>query len=296
MEFFNFIIAGVTALAIKVAPKVAAYAISIIKDELRTIFPDLRRSHSQARQEVSVAAEEISDIDNEISEREESFERSPNAVDKQAIEELEIKKQEKYREYQAAQGESVKQDIAENPDKFAESRLREGNENKLLYHTGLITLQKKCPSCGRSMRLQHRTLDNPKFSDFFWQCTGYYAGLRCKTISFNPRDIDLFHRSDIEEIEIDNSDLITIASEPENQKEIDNRLRGHLGKVDVDILCPVHLTAMELRKKNTTFEIPLLDRYHLRCKHPMCSQTTKLKSYPQLAAYLRRKEGKGILT
>lgn len=295
MEFFNFIIAGVTALAIKVAPKVAAYAISVIKDELRTIFPDLSRSHSQARQEVSVTAEEISDIDNEISEREESFERSPNAIDKQAIEELEIKKQEKYKEYQAAQGESVKQDIAENPDKFSESRLREGNENKLLYHTGLITLQKKCPSCGRSMRLQHRTLDDPKFSDFFWQCVGYYAGSRCRTISFNPRDIDLFHRSDIDEIEIDNKDLVTIASEREIQKDIDNRMRGHLGKVDVDVICPVHLTAMELRKKISTSEIALLDKYHLRCKNPKCSQTTKLKSYAQFAAYLRRTEGRGIL-
>jgi len=296
MEFFNFIIAGVTALAIKVAPKVAAYAISVIKDELRAIFPDTTRSHSQARQEVSVSAEEISDIDNEICQRQESFERSPNTCDKQAIEELEILKKEKYEEYQSAQGESVKQEIAENPGKFAESRLREGNENKLLYHTGLITLKKKCPSCGQSMRLQHKTINDPKYSDFFWQCIGYYAGGRCRTISFNPNDIDLFHRSDIEEIEIDNRDLITIASERDIQKDIDDRLRGHIGKVDVDILCPIHLTPMQLRKKNASSEIVLLDKYHLRCKNPKCSQTTKLKSYPQLAAYLRRTEGSGILS
>jgi hypothetical protein len=41
--------------------------------------------------------------------------------------------------------------------------------------------------------------------------------------------------------------------------------------------------------------MPLLDKYHLRCQNPECSQTTKLKSFPQLAAFLRRKDGDGIL-
>jgi len=295
MAFFEVIFTGVAALAVRVAPKVFANTIAIIKQELKDLFPGISSSYSQARQAVDVKAEELSEIDVELRNREESFSRNGNPSDKQAIEELERQKQEKYKEYQVAQGVSVRKEVEEDPGMFGESQLREGNENKLLYHTGLITLEKTCPTCKRSMRLQHRTVENPKFPDFFWQCTGYYADSRCKGISFRPSDINLFHRNDIHEMEIGNSDLIAIASEQETQRDIDDRLRGHLGEVDVDIFCPVHLTPMELRRKHGSSDLPLLDKYHLRCKNPTCSQTTKLKSYPQLASYLKRKEGKGIL-
>lgn len=295
MALLEFIFGGVATLAVRVAPKIVVNAIAVIRQELRELFPELSRSYKQARQTVDVKAEELSEIDLELFKREESFRRYGNPSDSNAIEQLEIQKQEKYKEYQVAQGESAQKEVEENPGKFDESQLQEGCENKLLYHTGLITLAKTCPTCDRSMRLQHRTMENPKFTDFFWQCTGYYAGSRCKSISFRASDINLFHRNDIQEIEIGNSDLIAIASEQETQREIDVRLRGHLGKVDVDIFCPVHLTPMELRRKHGSSDLPLLDKYHLRCKNPTCSQTTKLKSYPQLASYLKRKEGKGIL-
>ena len=284
MALLEFIFGGVATLAVRVAPKIVVNAIAVIRQELRELFPELSRSYRQARQTVDIKAEELSEIDLELYRREESFRRYGNSSDGNAIEQLAIQKQEKYKEYQVAQGESAKKEVEENPGKFGESQLQEGNENKLLYHTGLITLAKKCPMCGRSMRLQHKTIEDPRFSDFFWQCTGFYMGSRCKITSFKPSDINLFHRRDINEMEINNTDLIAIASEQETQHEIDDRLRGHLGEVDVDILCPVHLTPM-----------PMLDKYHLRCKNPTCSQTTKLKSYPQLASYLKRKEGRGIL-
>lgn len=295
MALLEVIFGGVATLALRVAPKIVINAIAVIKQELKELFPEISRSYSQARQTVDVKAEELSEIDLELYKREESFRRHGNAADQNAIEELSIQKQEKFKEYQLAQGESAKKEVEENPEKFGESSLVEGSENKLLYHTGLVTLAKKCPTCGRSMRLQHKTIEDPRFSDFFWQCTGFYAGLRCKTISFRPSDINLFHRKDINEMEVDNSDLIAIASDKETQREIDDRLRSHVGEVDVDIFCPVHLTPMELRRKRESPGMPLLDKYHLRCKNPDCSQTTKLKSYPQLASYLRRKEGKGIL-
>jgi hypothetical protein len=293
MEFFDFIFAGVTALAIKVVPEIVSHTVGVIKRELNNIFPGISKTYTQARQTVDVKAEELSDIDKEITEREKSVKRSENAKDRNEIEELELRRQEAYKEYQAAQGETVQQEVSESSESFKESKLREGNENKLLYHTGLITLKKTCPSCGMAMRLQHRTIENPKFSDFFWQCTGYYAGTRCKTFSFQPRDINLFHRNDIDEINIDNKDLITIASHDE--RHIDNRLKNHLGETDVDVLCPVHLIPMQHKEKPRTLDIPFFDRHFLYCPNTNCSQTTKLKSFPQVAAYLRRKEGKGIL-
>ena len=295
MEFFDFLFAGVAAFAIKVAPKIIRSTVETIKSELREIFPELSRTYSQAKQTVNTTAEEISEIDREIQEREDSFRRSGNKTDEQKIQDLNNEKNTKYEKYQEAQGQCIRNQYEQNPDKFAKSILESGNENKLLYHTGLITLKKKCPSCARSMRLQHKTVENPTFNDFFWQCTGYYAGTECKTISFRPSDIDLINRTDVDELNVDNQTLTTIASTESEQQRIDRRMKEHLGNTDVDVVCPVHLTAMELREKKDPDNIPLLDRYHLRCTHRGCSQTTKLKSWAQLAAYLNRQEGQGIL-
>ena len=295
MEFFDFLFAGVAAFAIKVAPKIIRSTVETIKSELREIFPELSRTYSQARQTVNTTAEEISEIDREIQEREDSFRRSGSKADEQMIQDLNIEKNKKYEKYQEAQGQCIRNQYEQNPGKFAKTILEKGNENKLLYHTGLITLEKKCPQCAKSMRLQHKTVENPTFSDFFWQCTGYYAGTKCGTISFRPSDIELINRTDIEELKVDNQTLRTIASAESEQQRIDKRMKEHLGDTDVDVICPVHLTAMELRQKSGPDYMPLLDRYHLRCKHRGCSQTTKLKSWAQLAAYLNRTEGTGIL-
>jgi hypothetical protein len=292
----DFIIGSAFATISRVAQRIIGTTIAIVQEELDQIFPDLRKSYSQARQTVDVTAQDLADIDTELTRRKESMDRAQNSADKTAIEELVRLRDVTYKEYQEAQGQAVKQEIIENPDLYKESPLGEGQENKLLYHTGLVTLKKKCSYCGGAMRLQHRTVDNPTFSDFFWQCTGYYSSAQCrKTMSFSTDDLKLLHRSDIPEIEITKDDLLTIATEPEIQKTTNERLRGHLGESDVDVLCPVHMTPMILRMKIGANEMPLLDKYHLRCPNPNCSQTTKLKSFPQLAAYLRRKEGKGIL-
>jgi hypothetical protein len=295
MEFFDFLFAGVAAFAIRVAPQIIRKTAEIIKNELKQIFPDSTRTYSQSRNTVNVAAEEISEIDREIQEREESLKRSTNKSDTQKIEELTQEKQKLYQDYQNAQGECLKHTYEQNQDKFAKSELINGNENKLLYHTGLITLGKKCPLCGRPMRLNHKTVEDPKFSDFFWQCVGFYAGTQCKTISFRPTDIDMLNRNDIDELSVSNRVLTTIASTDSSQRSIEDRLNGHLGETDVDVVCPIHLTPMEHREKKGPSDMPLLDKHHLRCTHAGCTQTTKLKSWAQLAAYLNRKEGRGIL-
>ncbi|WP_157871854.1 hypothetical protein [Gloeothece verrucosa] len=51
---------------------------------------------------------------------------------------------------------------------------------------------------------------------------------------------------------------------------------------------------MVLREKYGHGDVAL-DMYYLACPHPGCGQTVKLKSAAQLAAFLRRKEGRGIV-
>jgi len=288
---------GLFAFAMQVTTKIIQSSIRIIQDELGLGKQAALKDSSSYRKSIEASALNLQEIDAEITDRQRSLARGPNVADQSAIEDLLQKKDRTYTEYNELQQAAAHAELTESPDSFSQSSLVKGAENKLLYHTGLITLKKNCPKCSKPMRLQHKTVAEPGFSDFFWQCTGFYSSdNQCRnTISFRPADLSLVHKSGIPEVEIDNSDLVTIASEDSVLQSTDRRIKAHIGDVDADVLCPVHLTPMRLRQKRGPDNMPLLDKYHLRCQNPDCFQTTKLKSFPQLAAFLRRKDGDGIL-
>jgi len=282
---------GLFSFAVRIGARLLDAAVDILHDELGV------SSRNAGRSFIESSANRLHDIAGEISERQKSLQRRPNAADANALADLEAQRASALVEYQESQQNAAAVELSSKPDDFTQSQLQAGGENKLLYHVGLVTLKKGCPVCTRPMKLQHRTVSSPTFSDFFWQCTGFYDSRnQCKrTESFRPTDLSLLHKSDIPEIAIDNTDLITIASDKSIQAATDRRIGSHLGTNDIDVLCPVHASPMVLREKNGPDDMPLLDKYHLRCAQFSCSQTTKLKSFPQLAAFLRRKEGTGIL-
>lgn len=284
------IFGGLFSFALKLGQRLIETAVETITEAFGF------RQERTRTQSVSYTTSKLTDIAGEITGRERSIANRQNSADEQALEDLKKERAKALFDYQQAQGNAAAAELANAPDSFTESVLVPGGENKLLYHVGLVTLEKMCPACNRPMKLQHRTVEFPQFSDFFWQCTGFYDNEACrKTESFRPADLTLLHKSDIPEIAIPNSDLITIASDKSIQVSTDRRVAGHLGETDRDVLCPVHAAPMILRAKNGPDNMPLLDKYHLRCTQHPCSQTTKLKSYPQLAAFLRRKDGEGIL-
>jgi hypothetical protein len=288
---------GLFAFAMQVTTKIIDSSIQIIRNELGQGRRHALETHPSHRRSIEAAALDLQEIDTEITDRRRSMVGRPNVADQSAIDNLLEQKKTAYTEYQELQQEAAHAELTESPGSFSQSSLVKGAENKLLFHTGLITLKKNCPKCSKPMRLQHKTVADPGFSDFFWQCTGFYSSdNQCRnTISFRPTDLSLVHKSGIPEIEIENSDLVTIASEESVLQSTDRRVKAHLGDVDVDVLCPVHLSPMRLRQKMGPDNMPQLDKFHLRCQNPECSQTTKLKSFPQLAAFLRRKDGDGIL-
>lgn len=282
---------GLFSFALRIGAHLLDAAVDIIRDELGV------PSRHAGRSFIESSANRLHDIADEISERQRSLQRRPNSTDANALADLEAQRASALVDYQNSQKNSAAAELFSRPDDFTQSQLLAGGENKLLYHVGLVTLKKGCPVCKRPMKLQHKTVASPAFSDFFWQCTGFYdAQSQCKrTESFRPTDLSLLHKSDIPEIAIDNADLTTIASDKSIQAATDRRVGSHLGTNDIDVLCPVHASPMVLREKNGPDDMPLLDKYHLRCAQFPCSQTTKLKSFPQLASFLRRKEGGGIL-
>jgi hypothetical protein len=144
------------------------------------------------------------------------------------------------------------------------------------------------------MALQHRTVPDPELGDFFWACTAFYDGRKCKPIPFRPADVQMIHKAGIPEMEVDRHDIAIIGRQPVVQESVRRRVAEHVGEPDDHVLCPMHHRPMVLRQKKE-HDGTVLDMYHLRCVHDGCSQMMKLKTLPQLAAYLRRSEGTGIV-
>jgi hypothetical protein len=247
---------------------------------------------------------ELEIIDAEVIdlERKQQHDGYTSRPDQERKEELESLRIEKFQDYQKAKKEEIAEEQSENPEHYETSALKNDSVHILQYHMGQVVLEKKCkvPGCGRSMILNSKQrLDGSLYclNDFFWSCTGFYnqPPLQCRgTQQFQAADIGFLHKSDIFEFQISNQDLSKIFGESSVKKATVDRIRHHLKEKDDEVLCSTHHVPMILREKREHQGVAL-DMFFLGCPHPGCQQLVKLKSPAQLAAYLRRREGRGIL-
>jgi hypothetical protein len=145
---------GVFAFAMQVTTKVIHSSIKMIRDELGLGRQSALGNPSSYRRSIEASAANLQEIDDEITDRQRSLARRPNVVDQSAIDDLLEQKNQAYAEYKELQQGAAQAEVTKSPDSFSQSSLVKGAENKLLYHTGLITLKKNCPKCSKPMDFQ----------------------------------------------------------------------------------------------------------------------------------------------
>ena len=255
------------------------------------------RTTSTASQTISL----IKDVDAEIAgmERKRKYDQGLSSRDEDRLEELLALKRQRFTEYQAVKTQEVSGAVKANPGQFVETQLSDSRVNILQFHVGQFVLEKRCQLCQRPMILQHkrRPTDYAAFSlsDFFWGCSGHYDEERkCReTLPFQSQDMSLLHKSNIPDLQASSAELNTIFATPSIQKATLSRVADHLRDEDENSLCPVHSIPMVLQEKRD-HQGHALDMYYLKCLHFECDYIQKLKSPGQLAAFLNRKEGRGI--
>jgi len=180
----------------------------------------------------------------------------------------------------------------------------------LTYNAFAETLNKRCPVCGRPMKLQwKRDISVAEPKDFYWGCTGWYVvqgGRRActHTEKLQRNDYGLMTDTTVPEFSMTAEEFGIILTDKGTEKIIDTRLNdlmsdlnsGHRG-VEL-VTCPVHGENMVLRRKQNA--TGLLDAYFLACPYWQpnnagCTFIEKLKSGSQLAALLKSETGRGIL-
>ncbi len=249
-------------------------------------------------------ASELEVIDTEVIDLEQKQKHDGKILrpDQERKEELESLRFEKFQNYQKAKKEEIVEEYSRNTERYETSVLNDDRVHILQYHMGQVALEKKCNGlrCGRPMILNSKQRLNGSLyclNDFFWSCTGFYnqPPLQCRgTQQFQIADIGFLHKSGIFEFQISSQDLSEIFNENSVKKATVDRMKSYVKEKDDEVLCPTHYVPMILREKREHQGVAL-DMFSLRCPHPGCPQLVKLKSPGQLAAFLSRREGRGIL-
>jgi hypothetical protein len=261
-----------------------------------------RTKSQEVKQDLKTVDVEVVDL-----ERKEKRDGRVSTKDQERKQELELLRTEKFKEFQDLKSAEIADEQAAKPEEYETSVINNDKVHILQYHMGQIVLEKRC-SCGQPMILQSKTHTDGtlyQLNDFFWSCVTYYNQFipTCKpSQKFTAKDLGLLHKSDISEFQLSNQELSTIFHQPLVETAVIKRVKSHLQEKDDDILCPVHYLPMILREKKD-HQGAALDMFHFRCPHNSdirnpragCTQTVKLKSAAQLAAYLQRSENRGIL-
>ncbi|PZV11867.1 MAG: hypothetical protein DCF22_13570 [Leptolyngbya sp.] len=259
-----------------------------------------RTKSQEVKQDLETVDVEFIDL-----ERKEKRDGRVSTKDQERKQELELLRNEKFKEYQDLKSAEIAEEQIAKPEDYATSVINNDKAHILQFHMGQVVLEKKC-SCGQPMILQSKQrLDGSLYqlSDFFWSCISYYNDLtpNCKTQNFTAKDLGLLHKANIFEFQISNRELSKIFHQPSVETAIVKRVKSHLQEKDDEVMCPVHHLPMILREKQD-HKGAALDMFYLACPHnpgrdyhASCPQKVKLKSPAQLAAYLTRKEERGIL-
>ena len=184
-------------------------------------------------------------------------------------------------------------------DHAAEIKAVDLDGDEVSANTELVT-SKECPHCGETMRLRQGNISlNTGSRKFYWQCTNAFRN-NCPTITYNveaERKSILRRANPDFDLERTKRDAIWNSDEVTNKTH--QRLRNHLGDEDEEMMCPVHLLRMKMLPKRLAGG-RLLDSYEYVClgvapDGTACKHTVPVKSKPQVAEILRRKEGHGII-
>ncbi len=164
-----------------------------------------------------------------------------------------------------------------------------------------IMASKACPECGGMMRIMQGAYnEKAEKQTFYWKCTVPRA-IPCPTVKLDPEaDRASVVRPPDADLDGSHAERRAIWTRPDVLATTHGRLRQGLGDDDTEVMCPKHLLPMKL------MPLPraggrMLDSYHYVCLavNPdgrACDHTVDIKSFPQVAATLKRREGVGIIT
>jgi len=257
------------------------------------------RPSEEIRHNINEADGEITDLERKL-RHDGQLRRS----EEERLDELKRQAMGLAEEHQQSRSEETTSEILAETSEASATGISEDYLHILDWSRGPAARMKRCPKCRASMHLNRR--NQPKreivtMQDYFWACTNFYIPEgtpgRCNgTISFTDQDFALLHKAGIPELEITREQFTLITTQKPALKIIEKRMTQAIGAQDIDVNCPLHGLPLVLQEKQTAEEGNILDYYYLKCPHLGCRQIRKLKDAAQLASFLTRVTGEGLLS
>lgn len=305
LRFLDSILPGSGAV-IKSTVRAVQRGVTAFVESLKEDWARVKSIQTSVSRPSVIVRHDIHEINGEITdlERKQRRDSQLNQNDKQRLEELSKQAIKLAEEHQQARSEETTSEIMADSNQISATSLSQDYLHILDWSRGPAVRMKRCPKCKNSMYLNRRNQSRSEIItvlDYFWACTNFYIPLgtpgHCNgTMSFSDQDFGLLHKSSIPELEITRDQFSVITSQKPALKVIERKMSQVLGAQDIDVNCPIHGLPLILQEKQTAEEGNILDYYYLKCPHIGCGQTRKLKDAAQLASFLTRVTGEGIIS
>lgn len=304
LKFLDSILPGSGAI-IKTAVRAVQRGVASFVQSLREDWARVTSAQGRSSRPSDEVRHDIKETDGEITDLERKLRRDGqlSGSDEDRLKELCQEAMNLAEEHQQARSEETTSEILAETSEATATSLSQEYLHILDWSRGPAVRMKRCPKCSAPMYLNRRNQPNRgifTMRDYFWACTNFYIPEgtpgRCNgTTPFSEQDFGLLHKAGIPELEITRDEFILITSQKPALKVIEKKMGQMLGAQDIDVNCPIHGLPLVLQEKQTAEEGNILDYYYLKCPHIGCGQTRKLKDAAQLASFLKRVTGEGIL-
>ena len=305
LKFLDSILPDSGAI-IKTAVTAVQRGVASFVQSLREDWARVTSSQAVSSRPSEEIRNDIKETDGEITDLERKLRRDGqlNRNDGDRLQELRQDAMNLAEQHQQARSEETTSEILAETSEATATSLSQDYLHILDWSRGPAVRMKRCPKCRAPMYLNRRNQPSRgilTMQDYFWACTNFYIPEgtpgRCSgTLSFSDQDFGLLHKAGIPELEITREQFTLITSQKPALKVIERKMSQVVGAQDIDVNCPIHGLPLVLQEKQTAEEGNILDYYYLKCPHIGCGQIRKLKDAAQLASFLTRVTGEGILS
>jgi hypothetical protein len=279
--------------------------VTVLGDAVRVVLEEIDRSpfgkaaaglvHGFTRKYFS-QAEDLAAEEREFAEK---FKRDGKRTeqDEERLREMQAERERLRKEMEAAKAREAAEEFKADSDEVIAAQMTDA---ELSSAVGILA-SKECPVCGGTMRIrQSRDQNGNGKRSFYWQCT-MANRLNCPTIKLNANDLNAsVLRKKNPDLDGDAKVRKQIWTRVDVTNDTHSRLRkNHLDEKDEEVVCPHHVLPMKLVQKRGV-DGGMLSLYEYVCigiksDGKPCPYTVALETFPQVAAMLRRREGKGII-
>lgn len=276
---------------------------SAAREVVRAVLEEIDRSsigrattqliHGVSRQHFGTA-KNLADEERELAEKQARDGRL-REVDLERLRAIEAERDTLRKELEAAKASEAAKELREAGDDLIAANL---SADEAASAVGILA-SKAC-ECGGTMRIVQGGFDAKRGrQSFYWKCTVPRA-IPCMTVKLDPEanKATVLRQAD-PDLDGAHATRRAIWERQDVLAEAHGRLRQGLGDDDEEVICPTHLLSMKLMPKPSASG-RMLDSYHYIClgvhaDGRACSYTVDVKSFPQVAATLKRRDGVGII-